>query len=226
MMKKVMVILALIAMTGIANADLVMDGSDFAAGPANGWVNNTVTTPPDFWGSGWGVADLRQNIIGGNLVLQTNIVNTITDGSDPYWAPGNVLMESNGYYESDWGEFTGQNVTFSFEVLSNNLAGAIDTQGNPIVTEAFIKVLDAGGSWATTQEVYEPLTVGTHTMTLLNVDPSLATPSVQVGFRVIAGNDYVGSGTDDLQAVISTVPEPATMALLGLGGLFLSRRKK
>ena len=225
-MKKVLVLLTVLAMTSIASADLNMSGVDFSAGPPLGWMNNYHHADASTWGSGWGVADLRQNIIGGYLVLQTNIGATVTDGSDPYWAPGENSMESLGYYESGWGEFTGQDVTFSFQVLSNNLAGAIGSDGQAIVTEAFIKTLDAGGSWATTQEVYEPLTVGLHSFSLSDlypagVDPTLTQPSVQVGFRVIAGNDTAAS--DYLQAVI--VPEPMTIGLLGLGGLFLRRRK-
>jgi hypothetical protein len=68
------------------------------------------------------------------------------------------------------------------------------TKDSNIVTEAFIKVLDAGVTWATTQQIYELLTVGAHSITLLNVDPALANPVVQVGFRVISGNDPLGTG--------------------------------
>jgi len=225
MMKKVLVLLTVLAMASIASADLNMSGADFAAGPPNGWMNVTHYADSSAWGSAWGVPDLRQNIIGGNLVLQTSTSATVLDGSDPYWAPGENIMEANGYYESGWGEFTGQNVYFTFEVLSNNLAGAIGTDGQPIITEAFIKTLDAGGTWATTQWIAEPLTVGVHTMELIGVDTSLANPSVQVGFRVQGGNDFAGSSTADLSVVISTVPEPMTIGLLGLGGLLLRRRR-
>jgi hypothetical protein len=224
MMKKVLVVLALLAVTGIASADWIVDGDTFF--PTNGWMN--VSESPAnggayLWGSGWGVDALRNSGTAGNLVLQTN-VNCSDDnyaawsgGTDLYWLPGNKTMEALGYIESGWGQYTGQNVTFNFVVGSNNLAAAGYT------TEAFIKVLDAGGSWATTQQVYEPLTVGAHSLTLLNVDPGLANPSVQVGFRVVGLNDVSGSATAGLAAVI--VPEPATLALLGIGGLFLRRRK-
>ena len=224
MMKKVLVLLALLTMAGIVNADWIIDGGTFF--PALGWMN--VSESPAnggayLWGSSWGVDALRNSGAAGNLVLQTNVncsddnYDAWSSGTDLYWLPGNKTMEALGYIESGWGEYTGQNVTFSFVVGSNNLAAA------GYVTEAFIKTLDAGGSWATTQEVYEPLTVGAHSFTLYGVDPGLVSPSVQVGFRVVGLNDVSGSPTADL--FVNIVPEPATLALLGLGGLLLRRRK-
>lgn len=229
-MKKVLVILALLAVSGIASA-VVVDGATWA--PTSGWMNVQNSTVPESWGSGWGLDDVRTTGAVGNWSFQTN-VNAADDnyanwstGTDMYWAPGNDLMEGLSYTESGWGEFTGQDVTFNFVIGSNNLGGALDANGDAIVTEAFIKVLDAGASWGTGQEVYEPMTVGAHSFTLYDVGSGGATgyllPMVQVGFRVISANDVSGSATADLSAVL--VPEPATMALLGLGGLLLRRRK-
>ena len=217
-MKKVLVlILTLLAMTGIANADLIVDGADWS--PTLGWMNITATEGN--WGSGWGVSDLRANEINGYWTLQTNINGSADNPNDPYWAPGHIIMEANSYTEV-YG-LSGQNVTFNFEIGSNDLAGALDASGSTIVTEAFIKTLDADGTWATTQEIYEALTVGTHSISIENIDPSLANPVVQFGFRVISSTDAAGSSTADLGAVI--VPEPATLALFGIGGLLLRRRK-
>jgi hypothetical protein len=223
-MKKVLAALVVLCLIGVVQADLTVDGATFF--PTNGWMNwNPSPAPggtPGAGGGGWGVPALRQTGVAGNLLLQTN-VNASDDnyaawssGSDLYWLPGAKTMEALGYTET-YG-LKGQNVTFNFVVGSNNLGGV-----NGYVTEAFIKTLDAGGSWATTQQVYESLTVGAHSLTLLNIDPALANPVVQIGFRVVGGNDVSGSATAGLGALI--VPEPLTMALLGLGGLFLRRRK-
>lgn len=214
-MKKVLVLLTILAMTGIASADVVFDGATSV--PTLGWMNVFDTGENYLWGSAWGVPDIRTTVTSSAVVLQTNVNGADDNPTDPYWAPGALIMEGCSYVESGWGEFTGQNVTFNFTVLSNNL----DDAG--YITEAYLKTLDAGGSWATTQFVTEPLTVGAHSFTLLNVDPTLPSPSVQVGYRIYGLNDISGSNTADLSVVI--VPEPMTISLLGLGGLLLRRRK-
>jgi len=224
-MKKVLVILVALCFTGVAQAAVIYDGATNGV-PNMGYMD--VTAPEGNWGSGWGVPDLRTTVSASSVILQTNINGNIDNPGDPYWdPPGHIGMKASSYVESGWGEFTGQDIVFNFEVLSNNLGGALDANGAPIVTEAFIKVLDAGASWATGQEVYEALTVGAHSITLLNVGSGgaagYAAPIVQVGYHVISANDGPGSPTADLGAVI--VPEPMTIGLLGLGGLFLRRRK-
>lgn len=206
-------------MTGIASADVIVDAaSTMQTGTTNGWVNAGDLAPNE-WGSAWGVPDLRQTLAPGQMILQTNTINTITDGSDPYWAPGNVQMESLGYNEA--AITVGEVLSFSFNVLSNDLAGADGGEINPIITQAFVKVLDPGQGWATIDQEYVDLNVGAGSVSLTATVNGVA----QYGFLVLGTNDVAGSATHDLAAVIQ-IPEPATMALLGLGGLFLRRRKK
>lgn len=214
-MKKFLVILLALCVVSVVQADLTVSGDTWA--PTNGWMN--VTAVEGNWGSGWGIPDLRTNEIGGQWNFQTNVNGHDDNPTDPYWAPGHIIMEALSYTETSG--LSGQNVTFNFEIASNNLAGVLDAAGNPIVTEAFIKTLNPDAGWATVQELYEPMTVGPHSFSLL-ID-TIANPVVQVGFRVISGNDASGSATADLAAVLA--PEPATLVLLGLGGLLLRKRK-
>ncbi len=78
--------------------------------------------------SPWGFADLVGVYSGNQLTFSPN---TIGD-PDPYWyigggapgAPGNKIMEANGYAEVLDGSLAGTEVTFAFEVLSNTLTPA------------------------------------------------------------------------------------------------------
>ena len=69
-MKNVIVLLALVAVTSMASADVVVTSADWAP-PTNGWMN--VTAVEGDWGSGWDLWNLRPNEVGGFWFLQTNV---------------------------------------------------------------------------------------------------------------------------------------------------------
>lgn len=166
------------------------------------------------YGSGWGIADLRATFSGPTLTLQAN---TIGD-PNPFWytpaggpgALGNKIMDANLYVETT-GAFAGKNVSFSATVLSDNLVGATDALGNGWTAVAFIK--DFAPDYSSFVSVTAPLTVGTFNISLNAInDPNR---HVQYGFEVIGPDVWAGDPLTFNQ--IQIVPEPSSLALLGLG---------
>lgn len=215
-MKKVVVILAALCLVGIAQADMTVNGADPGA-TWLGWMN-VFNTPANgggyLWGSGWGTADLRASFDGGGtLSLKSN--TNCWNAADPYWVVGGVGnkdMEANFYRE--FGGLNGQTMTFNYVVGTNTLLAGYSAQ-------AFIKVLDPGAGWATIQSTFLPLTPGAGSLSL-SVSPTAGVVT-QIGFMVRGlVSDPAGAAA---AGVATIVPEPATLALLSLGGLLLRRKK-
>jgi hypothetical protein len=214
-MKKVLVILAALCFIGVAQADVTVNGVD----PGATWVGymNVFETPANggayLWGSGWGTADLRANISGGILTLAPN--TNCWNAADPYWVAngvGNKDMEANFYRE--FAGLNGQTMTFNYTVGVNTLPAGY-------IAQAFVKVLDPGAGWATVQSTFANLTPGAGSVSL-TVGPSTALIT-QIGF-LVRGLDADPAGTAAATSV-TIIPEPATMLLLGLGGLLLRKKK-
>ncbi len=216
-MKKVVVAVAALCFLGAAQADLVVNGVDPGA-TWYGYMNVFELDMTWLWGSSWGAADLRADFVGDDLLLRSN-TNCWAPG-DTYWVnpdnTANKMMEGN-FYQEWYGGLAGQTVTFNYEVLANDLAAEGYT------TQAFIKVLDPDSGWATINSVFAALTPGAGTVSLV-VD-SIATPVTQVGFLVLGPVSDPAGDVAAKAVTIATIPEPATLALLGLGGLLLRRKK-
>lgn len=214
-MKKAVVVLTALCLIGAAQA-LVVDGVD----PAAAWYGymNVFNLDMSYaFGGSWGTADLRATFAD-DLLLQSN-TNCWAPG-DTFWVnpdgTANKIMEGN-FYQEWYGGLAGETVTFNYEVLSNDL----DDFGYS--TKAFIKVLDPDAGWATINIVTADLTAGANSISL--VVNSVATPVTQVGFAVLGLVSDPASPEAAAAVVVDTIPEPASLVLLGLGGLLLRRKK-
>ena len=219
MMKKVMLILVVLCLVGVTQADLTA-----TVDPAATWYGymNVFETPANgggyLWGSAWGTGDLRATF-GTDLLLQAN--TNAWNAEDAYWVDpvsglGNKVMEAAFYQEFGTG-YDGQSITFDYEVLANNLAAA------GYATQGFIKTLNPAAGWSVVDIDIADLTVGAQSLNLtVSANPDLV---LQVGFVVTGLNVDPASAEALLGVNIATIPEPATLALLGLGGLLLRRKK-
>lgn len=179
------------------------------------------------FGSSWGNSDLVATFSGPTLTLAPN---TIGD-PNPYWytpaggpgATGNKIMDANMYVETT-GVYGGQTLTFTGNVLANTLFGHVDANGNGWTSVAFIK--DFAPDFSSSVTVTAPLVDGVFSISLA----TLADPArhVQYGFETIGPDVWVTDVGPDGSIQITAVPEPSTLALLGLalGIAPLLRRRK
>lgn len=215
-MKKVMVILTALCLVSAAQADLIIDDID----PTENWIAWANVYEADgttyLWGSSWGLADVPASFETEGLTIQPN--TNCYNAEDSYWVntdgSGNKTLEMNVYYEISG--LADQDVTFNYNVLSNTLSEDWEYT-------AFIKVLDPDSGWATVQSTFADLTTGTGTLDL--TVGSYASGIVQIGFLVKGLVVDPASAEAATSVVIEAIPEPATLALLGLGGLLLRRKK-
>jgi len=216
-MKKVITILLTVLVCSVASADFTVTVN--TNGPWNGYMNVFDLSTNFMWGSGWGTADLRADFLGASIPpdLYLQSCTGVWNPSDPYWVSGGIAqknMEAN-FYQEFFGK-DDETLTFNYTVLSNTLAG--------YTTIGFVKVLDSGSGWATVQSTTMVLNAGSYSIPLTE-DGTAITPVMQAGFTIFG---LPTSPTDPISSqgvFINTIPEPATIALLGLSGLFLLRRR-
>jgi hypothetical protein len=211
-----------VAACALVGACAITQASTVDVNPASSWVGymNVSETPQNgggfLWGSGWGTADLCATWAGPVLTLSPNTIND----PNPYWytpsggpgSVGNKTMDANLYVETT-GIYVGQTLNFVGKVQANTLVGQVNQLGNGWTSVAFIK--DFAPDYSSFNIATVPLTPGNFSVSLATVnDPAR---HVQWGFETIGPDVW----STDLGAYgniqITEIPEPGTMALLGLG---------
>ena len=196
-MKKVMIVLALFAMTGIASANLLTNG-DFETGDATGWFT---------WGA---------NAATYNATTQPTLPLIDTTSATLWWSDagfGQMLDAS-----------AGQTFTLSGKI---NVYEALAWRN----AEIKIEFWDGDGTygvdnclaWAVDYADYQ-----TTLNTWQDYSVTLTAPAGTTKVKALLvysdwhATDMAGKAAFDN---VSLVPEPATLALLGLGGLLIRRKK-
>lgn len=221
-MKKIMAVLVA-GSACAAGAQAVVVGVD--QGPAGYLAFMNVFELPSngggyVFGSGWGVADLNASFDNGAGTL-TLSPNTIGD-PNPFWytpsggpgAMGNKIMQANLYHEVT-GTYAGQTLTFEGTVLSNTFTSA---------HVAWIFIRDFAADYSSSVDVFIPLVAGNFSLSLNTIND--AGRHVQWGFQVQGVNVWATDTAPYGTAVIATIPAPASLGLLGLGGLVAARRRR
>jgi hypothetical protein len=161
--------------------------------------------------SGWGVPDLNTSFDDGLNTL-TMSPNTVGD-PDPFWyqgggapgALGNKKMEANLYQEVTDG-FAGKTVSFT------------------AAHDAVIFIRDYAADFSSFTETSVAATAGAFSISLAT--DAGAGRHVQWGFQVTGENVWETDTAPFGNMVISTVPAPTSLAILGLGGLVATRRRR
>lgn len=212
-----------------AVADLTVSvgpSGDTTGTTGGGWLGfmNVFELPSNggafIFGGSWGVPDLVASFDDPNSKL-TLSPNTIGD-ADPFWYqgggapgnPGNKSMAASLYQEFAPGDLAGETLTFEGTVLSNTFTAAH-------VTTIFIKDFAPDYSSFVTSTVTAapgPFSVS------LALDPG-AGRHVQFGFDTVGENVWI-TDTAPFGNVMIGTPEPTSIAMLGLGGLALLRRRR
>jgi hypothetical protein len=218
-MKKVLVILAVLAMTGISSAAMLNNPETFES-----YTSGTVLNGPEgdktggggaTW-AGWGSGSGDGGWVGGgdwNYIIGSGdsaAVGVFVPAEANWW--GYSLLFNHGNAITDLpGLGMGFSLALEFDVLSINVQGVVkieyyDAAGNSLAVDAWDPVdLSALG----------------HFSFLSNNMPTGTTHITPV--IGVTGPGYALGVFDNIQ--LSFVPEPATLMLLGLGGLLIRRRK-
>ena len=214
-MKNVLILVAIVAMCSVAQAELLLNGDfeDGSSAPWNGWGSAgsaaymsggafvpTYETTGGSDGGAW--MELHTIGAGANSWASSFISQTVVDG-----VSGGDVLTVSGMAKSSTGSSLSARILFldaaGDEVTYNDDAGDGSIWRNHLILDFAV-----GTDW----------TPFSQTITL---DAGTGIAQMQPLYVVANGPEHV-VGVDEL----SIVPEPATMALLGLGGVLIRRRRK
>ena len=212
--------IAAVAMASAANAAVVTVADSSA--PWLGFMNVS-NRPVDGgayqFGSPWGVADL--NVSFNDAAHRVTFTpNTIGD-ADPYWYvggggsghAGNKIMDAS-FYQETTGVYSGT-LTFSGTVFSNTLTSA---------HTAYIFIRDFAADYSSVVTSTVACNVGDFSVSLALVPD--AARHVQWGVNLTGVNVWATDVAAFGSVVFGpSVPAPASLALIGLGGLMARRRR-
>jgi hypothetical protein len=238
-MKKMISIVTVAALAGLAQADIAEYSQDFeglnAASPTalgdDGWLvganvfdsgggflYNYFAFPAPNGGAGFSGIATGQ----GGPAQGAQQLSVYNDYNNADHGAGN-LIEANVFREYTVGAAdVGKTWTFSFDFKRGNIDGATTAQ-------AFIKTLDpSAGFTLTNYLIFDTTSASTDwssSSLSLVIDSSLQGQLFQIGFLSVATN-FEGSGIFYDNLNLTAIPAPAGVALLGLGGLAASRRRR
>jgi hypothetical protein len=209
----------LCVLAGASSAQAVVVTPADGSAPWLGFMNVFELNNAPVFSSPWGVADLRAQFSPTTLTL---FPNSIGD-ANPFWytpaggpgSTGNKIMEANLYLETTGGALSGQTVTFQGNVLSNTFTSAHEVK-------VFIR--DFAPGFSSVVETIVPLSsTGAFSISMNTInDPARI---VQYGFQVKGQNVWITDIAPFGNMVIA-VPTPGAAALIGLGGLVATRRRR
>ncbi len=229
-MQRIVTLLCAGVLAGSAQAANV--GVDNSSAPWLGYMN-VFELPANgggfVFGSPWGIADLVATFDDG-VPSVTMYPNSIGDPNE-FWyqdptgggnpnpggpgAPGNKIMEANLYQEDSTGSLSGTTVTFSGYVLSHTFTDA---------HTAYVFIKDFAPDYSSFNvSVMEVDAAGAFNISLAT--SADAGRHVQWGFQVVGVNVWATDIAPFGSVTFSSIPAPASMALLGLGGLVTRRRR-